>query len=302
MENKENVPDRGKWSKYYNLPEIVEIRERIRTEYAEKIVFLEEPHEYYIDGEPYPSVSEVTHRYKPVGSEQMAENCVRKWKREQDRNYRYYGMTKEEILAVWAEKSGRACDFGTEVHAFGESMFYYSTGEYDRILPECRNKFIGMKPSPTNGQEEAVLKFWDDLPSNFVPVLAETKVFNRNGTRYCGTFDLLIYYVDEANPEKSGLVIFDYKTNEDIYKNYGGQTLLWPFQDMLDQSASYYTLQLGLYQIPLENLGYKVIARRLIWLRPDGTYENVKIGNISEKMRYILDIPPSSEIIQKNIL
>lgn len=296
------MPDRGKWKKYYDLPEIQEIRNRIRQEYAEKIVFLEGPHEYYIDGESYPSVSEVTHRYKPVDSEQMAENCVKKWKREQDRNYKYFGMSKEEILAEWAEKSGHACEFGTEVHAFGESMFYFMTGNYDGILPECSHKFTGMKPCPTNKQEEAVLRFWDDLPYNFVPVLAETKVFNRNGTRYCGTFDLLIYYVDEERPEKSGLVIFDYKTNEDLYKNYRGQTLLWPFQDMLDQNVSYYTLQLGLYQIPLENLGYKVIARRLIWVRPDGTYENVRIKDISEKMRYVLDIPSSQEIIEKQIL
>lgn len=296
------MPDRGKWKKYYDLPEIQEIRERIRKEYAEKIVFLEGPHEYYIDGEPYPSVSEVTHRYKPMSSEQMAENCVKKWQREQDRSYRYFGMSKEEILAEWAEKSGHACEFGTEVHAFGESMFYFMTGDHGGILPECSNKFKGMTPCPTNKQEEAVLKFWNDLPYNFVPVLAETKVFNRNGTRYCGTFDLLIYYVDEERPEKSGLVIFDYKTNEDLYKNYRGQTLLWPFQDMLDQNVSYYTLQLGLYQIPLENLGYKVIARRLIWVRPDGTYENVRIKDISEKMRYILDIPTSQEIIEKQIL
>ena len=209
-----------KWDKYYNLPEIVEIRQKILDTYTNKLIFLEEPHEYYLDGVQYMCVSDVTHKYKPITSEQMAENCVKKWKRDQDPSYKYYGLTKEEILAQWAVKSGHACEFGTEVHAFGESMFYYMTEQYDKILPECQHKFVDGRPHPSNPQEEAIVKFWDDIPETFVPVLAETKVFNRNGTPYAGTFDILFYYVNEYCPSKSGLVIFDYKTNEDLFKNF----------------------------------------------------------------------------------
>ena len=291
-----------KWDKYYNLPEIVEIRNKILDTYTNKLIFLEEPHEYYLDGVQYMCVSDVTHKYKPITGEQMAENCVKKWQRDKDPSYKYYGMTKDEILAEWAKKSGKACDFGTEVHAFGESMFYYMTEQYDKILPECQHKFIDGRPHPSNPQEEAIVKFWDDLPETFVPVLAETKVFNRNGTPYAGTFDILFYYVNESCPSKSGLVIFDYKTNEDLYKNFRGQKLLWPFNDMLDMSESYYTLQLGLYQIPLENLGYDIVARRLIWVKPDGTYENVRIKEVSNRVREALDIPTAQKIIEENIL
>lgn len=292
----------GKWDKYYNLPEIQEIRNKIIDTYTNKLVFVEGPHKYYLDGVEYISVSEVTHKYKPMDSEQMAENCVNKWMRDQDPSYKYYGMSKEEILAQWKIKSDHACEFGTNVHAFGESMFYYMTGEPDKILDECKEQFDENGPIPYNPQEEAIVKFWDDLPENFVPVLAETKVFNRNGTQYAGTFDILFYYVDEPESPKNGLVIFDYKTNEDLYKNYRGQTLLWPFQDMLDQNASYYQLQLSCYQIPLENLGYKVIGRRLIWVRPDGNYEKVKLDSVSGRLREALNIPTSKEIIEKGIL
>lgn len=294
--------NRGKWSKYYDLPEIQEIREKILETYTNKLIFLEGPHEYYLDGVQYMCVSDVTHKYKPITSEQMAENCVKKWQRDQDPSYKYYGMSKEEILAQWAIKSGHACDFGTEVHAFGESMFYHMIGEPDKILPECANKFKDGIPIPTNPHEEAVVKFWDDIPETFVPVLAETKVFNRNGTPYAGTFDILFYYVDEDNPQNSGLVIFDYKTNEDLYKNFKQQKLLWPFNDMLDMSYSYYTLQLGCYQIPLENLGMKIVGRRLIWLKPDGKYESVKVNRISDRVREALDIPSAETIINENIL
>lgn len=294
--------NRGKWEKYYDLPEIQEIRNKIIETYTNKLVFYEIPHEYYLDGIQYISVSDVTHRYKPITTEQMAENCVKKWQKEQDPSYKYYGMSKEQILAQWKVKSDKACDFGTDVHAFGESMFYYMIGEPEKILEECKEQFTENGPQPSNPQEEAIVKFWNDLPENFVPVLAETKVFNRNGTQYAGTFDILFYYVEEPESPKNGLVIFDYKTNEDLYKNYNNQKLLWPFQDMLDQAVSYYTLQLGCYQVPLENLGYKVIARRLIWVRPNGSYEKVKIDSIADRIRKALNIPSAQEIIENKIL
>lgn len=291
-----------KWDEYYHLPEIEAIRQKILDTYTNKLIFLEGPHEYYLDGVQYMCVSDVTHKYKPTSSEQMAENCVKKWQRDRDPNYKYYGMSKEEILAIWGKISGEACDFGTNVHAFGESMFYYMTDQPDKILDECKEQFIDGHPHPRNPHEEAVVKFWDDIPSNMVPVLAETKVFNRNGTPYAGTFDILFYYVEEPESPNNGLVIFDYKTNKDLFNNYKGQTLLWPFNDLLDQNESYYTLQLGCYQIPLENLGYKVIGRRLIWLRPDSTYEKIRLQDISSRVRDALDIPTADDIISKNIL
>lgn len=294
--------NRGKWDKYYNLPEIQEIREKIINTYTNKLVFYEGPHEYYLDGIKYISVSDVTHKYKPMTSEQMAENCVRKWQKEQDPTYKYYGMSKEEILERWKEISDEACDFGTNVHAFGESMFYYMTGQPENILDECKEQFDEEGPHPRNPYEEAIVKLWNDFPENIVPVLAETKVFNRNGIQYAGTFDILFYYVAEPNSTKNGLLILDYKTNHDLFKNYRGQKLLWPFQDLLDMNASYYRLQLGLYQIPLENLGYNVIGRRLIWVRPDGTYEKVKIDPIADRIRNALNIPTAKEIIDKKIL
>ena len=139
----------------------------------------------------------------------MLENCARKAKTYP--NYKYYGMSKEEIKALWDKISGDACDFGTRCHAFGESMFYWMTGQNDKILPECKEKFDENGPKPTNKHEEAIVKFWDDLPENFVPVLAETKVVNKKGKPYCGTFDILFYYVDEPESPKNGLLIFDYK-------------------------------------------------------------------------------------------
>ena len=56
------MPNRGKWSKYYDLPEIQKIREKILETYTNKLIFLEGPHEYYLDGVQYMCVSDVTHK------------------------------------------------------------------------------------------------------------------------------------------------------------------------------------------------------------------------------------------------
>ena len=279
--------NRGKWSKYYNLPEIQAIRERILETYTNKLIFLEGPHEYYLDGVQYMCVSDVTHKYKPISGEQMAENCVKKWQRDQDPSYKYYGLTKEEILAQWAVKSGNACEYGTEVHAFGESMFYHMIGEPEKILPECKDKFRDGVPCPSNPHEEAIVKFWNDLPETFVPVLAETKVFNRNGTPYAGTFDILFYYDAElaGKPSSnSGLFVMDWKTNKDLYKNFKEQTLLSPFEHLLDMPLSTYKLQLSLYENALYKIGFNTVGRRILWLKPDGTYEKINLESYQEKI------------------
>lgn len=278
-----------KWKKYYNLPEIEEIRQVIKDTYSNKLLFIEETHQYFLDGVEFECVSNITHRYKPITSEMMAENCVRSKKHDTDPSYKYYKMTKQEILDLWNKKASASCQFGTETHSFGESMFYYMTGQDDKILPECKNKFDENGPKPTNKFEEAIVKFWNDLPENFIPVLAETKVFNKLATPYAGTFDILFYYYDENNPDKSGLIIFDYKTNEDLYKNYGDM-LKEPFNDMISQDVSYYTLQLNLYALPLEQIGFRVIGRRLIWVRPDGTYQKIRIKNVLERLKKALNI------------
>ena len=57
---------------------------------------------------------------------------------------------------------------------------------------------------------------------------------------------------------------------------------------MIDEALSHYTCQLSAYQIPLENIGLKIIARRIIWLKPDGTYEKISLPDVTKKLREAL--------------
>ena len=221
----------------------------------------------------------------------MLEGCAQKAKWKKD--YKYYGMTKDEIRDLWDKNAKEACDFGTLVHGFGESMFYWMIGEDDKILPEYKEQFSGDEPVAKNKHEEAVIQFWKDIPDCFVPVLAETKVFNQDGTPYAGTFDILFYYYKGKNDPRNGLVIFDYKTNNSLTSDYcrdKGKMMKPPFDDLVDENLSHYTAQLGLYQIPIEHLGLKVIGRRLIWLLDDGSYEKIKLDKVTDKLKFALFI------------
>jgi hypothetical protein len=283
--------NRRRWAEYYDLPEIKKIRKKILDNYSNKLQFIEETHQYFLDGVEYTCVSDIIKRWENNDREAMLEGCAKKaqWKKD----YKYYGMSKDEIRELWDKNAKEACDFGTLVHGFGESMFYWIIGEDDKILPEYKEQFAGDEPVAKNKHEEAVIQFWKDIPDCFVPVLAETKVFNQEGTPYAGTFDILFYYYKGKNDPKNGLVVFDYKTNKDLSNDYcrdTGKMMKAPFDDLVEESLSHYQLQLSLYSIPIEKLGLKVIGRRIIWLLPDGSYEKIKMKDEVGRLRFALKI------------
>ena len=283
--------NRRRWAEYYDLPEIKKIRKLILDSYSNKLQFVEETHQYFLDGVEYTCVSDIIKRWENNDREKMLEGCAKKaqWKKD----YKYYGMTKEEISELWEKAAKEACDFGTLVHGFGESMFYWMIGEDEKILPEYKEQFKGDEPIAKNKHEEAVIQFWNDIPDNFVPVLAETKVFNQEGTPYAGTFDILFYYYKGKNDPRNGLLVFDYKTNTSLTSDYcrdTGKMMLEPFNDLVEESLSHYQIQLGLYSIPLQKLGLKVIGRRIIWLQDDGSYEKIKTKDETTRIRQVLNI------------
>lgn len=282
---------RRRWTEYYDLPEIKKARKLILDNYSNKLQFVEETHQYFLDGVEYTCVSDIVKKWENNDREAMLESCAKKaqWKKD----YKYYGMTKEEIRALWDKNKDEACDFGTLVHGFGESMFYWMIGEDDKILPEYKEQFATGEPVAKNKHEEAVIQFWNDIPDCFVPVLAETKVFNQNGTPYAGTFDILFYYYKGKDDPRNGLVVFDYKTNASLTSDYcrdTGKMMLPPFNDLVEESLSHYQLQLSLYSIPLLALGLKVIGRRVIWLQDDGSYEKIKMNDEVGKLKFALNI------------
>lgn len=272
-------------------PKIVrEIRDKILTEF-DGLEFIEEGHKYFLNGRQLPSVSEITHKFcqYPFDEKVQAERYAEK-----------HGGTAEYWIDNWKFKNLRATTSGTLVHEYGESLGWLRNGHPELITDSCKCKYAKDKGwlIPTRPKEEAILKFYDELHPNLHFVLAETKVYTGKNLEltnlkqdYCGTFDLLMYYKDEKDESKDGLVILDYKTNKELESEYNkaySKMLAEPFGELVDQSKSYYTLQLSAYQIPLEDIGLKVIARRIIWLKDDGTYELIALPDVTDRLRGVL--------------
>jgi hypothetical protein len=201
--------------------------------------FDEPSHTYRVDGRVLPSVSR--------NLEEMAEKedfvaIAHAIAKRDDKN-------PFEILDEWARINKESIDKGHKTHTFAEG--------------DMRN--------PSTGAEHAVVKFWTDLDkSRYFLVGKEVRMYHKR-YGYAGTSDLLLFDVDTMT-----YIIADYKTNKDLFKNYKGKLLKKPFQDMLDHPYNKYQIQLCMYQILLEQVTGPVSERWIIWVKDDGTYENMK--------------------------
>ena len=277
------------WVEHFNDEKYVKLRTEIINSFKD-LVFDEGPHKYYLHGKEITCVSNVTHMFKPhFDTDDMAQQTY-------ERNYnnersKYYKMTPEMIKEEWSKISKEACSHGTERHEFAESIFYFMTNQFDKILEPFKDRlsydennepiFIAKEP-----KEEAAVTFYEELPDSLFPILAETKVYNEK-LGYSGTFDLLMYYdatIDGKDDKNSGLCVMDWKTNKDLYKNFKDERLLPPFEGLQDMPLSIYKLQLSLYQICLEKIGLKTIARRIMWLLPNGTYDKIPLESYTKQL------------------
>ena len=217
-------------------------------EYFKELQFDAQKHSYEVRGKPLTSVSKTISKFvEKVDFDKIAGFIAKK-----------RGITKAEVLAEWNAKKVASCNQGTSVHIFGE------------------NYFKGKEP--TNGFEQAIVKFWDNIPDYIEPFLFELQMFSET-LGIAGTSDIILF-----NRKTGKFIIADYKTNEDLFKNYKGKTLLEPFEDLLDSPYNKYQLQLSMYQLLFEQCGFEVESRRIIWLRPNGVYENFKTEDLTQKL------------------
>ena len=57
---------------------------------------------------------------------------------------------------------------------------------------------------------------------------------------------------------------------------------------MVEEDLSLYTIQLSLYALMLEDIGIRIIDRKIVWLTNEGTYEVISVPDVSKKLRAVL--------------
>lgn len=279
-------------SMYPEPKEVTELREKITNAFA-NLEFFEGPHKYILHKEngediQLPSVSSIVHRFEPyVDWDGIRSNKAKK-----------LGISDAELKRQWREKNLTSTSNGSIVHLFGESCMYFSQGRQDKIEHEIAHYQLedGFL-IPYGPKEVAASKLYEDVlfNPNVYPIMAEAKVHSMlNDTLnlkspYCGTFDILW-----AIREKDGSLsvnILDFKTNASLYSDFNRNKhnmMLPPFDDMVDEALSHYTIQLSAYAMTLEQLGVDVKRMILIWLKEDGTYEKIAVKDVRDRLKQVL--------------
>lgn len=238
------------------------------------IEFEEIAHKYTICGEEgYTSVTTWNHSHFPHFD---AESIVRKIlanRQMSNPEYKYYGMTRESILASWDANRDSASSAGTAMH-------------YDI---ECY--YNGIYTGNTSIEFKYFMDFVKDH-SHLIPYRTEWCVFHEE-LKIAGSIDMIF-----ENPDGS-LLIYDWKRVKEISYDsaFGKFATTDCISHMPDTNFWHYSLQLNMYKTILEiKYGKTVSGMYLVCLHPDNvsnSYELLEVpvisSDISALMSYRLD-------------
>lgn len=272
--------------------EVREMRHKVIESFSD-LEFFEGPHKYirHMDNGvdiQLPSVTGVVQRWEqPVDWDTVRINKAHK-----------LGIDPLDLKRQWRETNLKATSNGSKTHLFGESCLYFMRNRPDLIEHEVAHYQLedGFL-IPYGMKEIAASKLYEDILTNYnvFPVMAEAKVYTgKNDTLklkedYCGTFDILWAYRDNNGVIQP--LLMDWKTNGSLYNDYNRQNgvmMLPPFDDMVDEALSHYTIQLSLYSLAMEQLSINPKNRIVIWLKDDGTYEKIPVPYVGDRLRKVL--------------
>lgn len=251
------------------LTERLEINERLKAPFKD-LTFEESTHTYTIKGfedKPIKSVSSlITYLYEPFDTLLESE----KWAASKN-------LDPQDVRLAWAGEGDIANSHGTKVHLVGEQY--------------VNHKFLGHEycPDPIDKQSLGVIQFINDLPDYLIPVCTELQMYNENYW-YSGTCDGILF-----NTRTRKFIIYDFKTNKALTDSYpkGFLKHVNPKHGLKQDKYGKYSAQFSFYQILLEEAGFKVQSRVLVWLNEDKPnkklYKTYKTLDITDDLRYFLN-------------
>lgn len=180
------------------------------------------------------------------------------------------GVSKQQILNEWKAISDTAMDLGTIVHKWIEDYYKGENPEMptDPIVLERVERFIRL-------HEEKLHKF--------EPIHQEFRLFSRKWG-LAGTMDALFklggdYYVGDWKTNRK------FTSDADSEKDYFAKKLLYPFEDLWDNSINSYSIQLSLYRLILqEEAGFQTKGAFLCWIGPSGKPELHKTVDLRDRL------------------
>jgi len=255
------------------------------------ILFDEPTHVYTIlsdPGQKYTSVTTWNHtHFEEFNSDKIINNMMKSPKWPQNK---YYGKTKEEILAMWDANRDSAAKAGTIMHYQIEC--FMNLGQF---IPEIKDPTMGqlMEYFQSNPQclniEPCIewdyfVKFVNDH-ANFVPYRTEWTVFHED-VKLSGSIDMVFYDPEDKNK----LLIYDWKRSKEIVKisNWNKCSHKQEISHLPDTNYWHYCLQLNTYKkIIEEKYNKKITNMYLVCIHPDNkrnNYEKIKVAELQDEL------------------
>jgi hypothetical protein len=242
-----------------------------RDQYIE---FDEGPHIYTVHGEQgYTSVTTWNHSHFSHFDADAIIDKMMKSKNWTDPNYKYYGMTREQIKASWDKNRDSASGAGTQMH-------------YDI---ECF--WNNMEVNNTSVEYEWFLRFVKDFPE-LKPYRTEWMVYDEE-LKLSGSIDMVFELPDGT------LQIYDWKRcKEIIHDSPFGKCALTPcISHLPDTNFWHYALQLNTYKRMLEkNYGKTINGLYLICIHPENpykTYQRIEVPVLEKEIDALFAIKKS---------
>jgi ATP-dependent exoDNAse (exonuclease V) beta subunit len=235
------------------------------------IVFDEGPHIYTVNGEQgYTSVTTWNHSHFEEFDTDKIINGILKNKKMSDPTYKYFGMSKEQILEMWDKNKDEAAKAGTKMHYDIECYYNNIDNENTSI-------------------EFEYFKEFEKDHADLIPYRTEWCVYYEE-LKISGSIDMIFENSD------GDLLIFDWKrvkelNYDDHFGNKKAKTKC--ISHMPDTNFWHYSLQLNLYKTILEHkYDKKVVGLYLVCLHPDNfyrTYEKYEVPFLDKEMRDLID-------------
>lgn len=230
------------------------------------ISFEEGPHIYTVLGErgTYTSVTTWNHgHFSHFDADAVIDKMMasRNWNNPE---YKYYGMTREEIKAMWEKKRNESAGAGTNMHYDIECYYNEMEVNNDSIEFSYFKKFVADFP-----ELKAYRTEWMVYYEEF---------------KLSGSIDMVF-----ENPDGT-ILIYDWKRCQEIvYENgFGQHAKTECIKHLPDTNFWHYSLQLNTYKKILEDkYGKKVVGLYLVCLHPDNphkTYERIEVPVLEKEM------------------
>lgn len=251
-----------------------------------RISFIEQTHEYLIDGEPSnsPSVTQLLKKFKrPFEQDRVAARVAERT-----------GLTVEQIKKEWQLNNLYARTIGSMLHKYIESTYTNEhleyNGSFDGLGTDEREKIKTTFP--------ILVKHFVDFYKNNQHIeclRSELALGDINDTRVCGMLDILAY-----NSKTDQYEILDFKTNKKMSSSSEFANLLYPFEDLPECEISEYTVQLNTYKYLIEkSTNLKIDALKIVWINAGNpTYQIFELKHIQPQIAKMFETFKSSSLFQ----